>query len=219
MRFPLVRCFFYFWVSECFASWCGALRTDCASPEFGAEVRPRNGCEGKSEPSQTHPLVFFFLFLFFCRLCFVSFLAKTIVSPRRRKWFHAFSLAQPDMDVRFYPAPPANVGSCSLPTDPSCLSSLDYYHSNKVNNSPMCSHLSVSLSVALYVYLYRACSVFTHTHVFGRVFSTCAQLLQTYPKKVKCQQIKWPALGWAGFNLVRENKWWYFTLKPACFSF
>lgn len=38
------------------------------------------------------------------------------------------------MDVRFYPAPPANVGSCSLPTDPSCLSSLDYYHSNKVNN-------------------------------------------------------------------------------------
>ncbi|XP_072306402.1 TOX high mobility group box family member 2-like isoform X1 [Eucyclogobius newberryi] len=35
------------------------------------------------------------------------------------------------MDVRFYPAPPANVGSCSLPTDPSCLSSLDYYHTNK----------------------------------------------------------------------------------------
>lgn len=38
------------------------------------------------------------------------------------------------MDVRFYPAPPASVGSCSLPTDPSCLSSLDYYHSNKVND-------------------------------------------------------------------------------------
>uniref|UniRef100_A0A3P9MEF8 TOX high mobility group box family member 2 n=1 Tax=Oryzias latipes TaxID=8090 RepID=A0A3P9MEF8_ORYLA len=31
------------------------------------------------------------------------------------------------MDVRFYPAPPASVGSCTLPTD----SSLDYYHSNK----------------------------------------------------------------------------------------
>ncbi|XP_042084052.1 TOX high mobility group box family member 2 isoform X1 [Haplochromis burtoni] len=39
------------------------------------------------------------------------------------------------MDVRFYPAPPANVGSCSLPTDPSCLSSLDYYHTNKARYS------------------------------------------------------------------------------------
>ncbi|XP_058847051.1 TOX high mobility group box family member 2-like isoform X1 [Acipenser ruthenus] len=33
------------------------------------------------------------------------------------------------MDVRFYPATPASVGS--LPTDPTCLSSLDYYHCNK----------------------------------------------------------------------------------------
>ncbi|XP_061638901.1 TOX high mobility group box family member 2-like isoform X4 [Phyllopteryx taeniolatus] len=39
------------------------------------------------------------------------------------------------MDVRFYPAPPANVGSCSLPADPSCLSSLEYYHSNKARYS------------------------------------------------------------------------------------
>ncbi|XP_061832270.1 TOX high mobility group box family member 2-like isoform X2 [Nerophis lumbriciformis] len=39
------------------------------------------------------------------------------------------------MDVRFYPAPPANVGSCSLPADPTCLSSLDYYHSNKARYS------------------------------------------------------------------------------------
>uniref|UniRef100_A0A8D3AI15 TOX high mobility group box family member 2 n=1 Tax=Scophthalmus maximus TaxID=52904 RepID=A0A8D3AI15_SCOMX len=31
------------------------------------------------------------------------------------------------MDVRFYPAPPSSVGSCTLPTD----SALDYYHSNK----------------------------------------------------------------------------------------
>ncbi|KAM7404529.1 hypothetical protein PAMP_011871 [Pampus punctatissimus] len=46
-------------------------------------------------------------------------------------WHKGQSLAQPEMDVRFYPAPPANVGSCSLPTDPSCLSPLDYYHSNK----------------------------------------------------------------------------------------
>ncbi|KAM6977518.1 TOX high mobility group box family member 2-like isoform 1-T1 [Aplochiton taeniatus] len=35
------------------------------------------------------------------------------------------------MDVRFYPAPPSSVGSCSLSTDPSCLSSLEYFHSNK----------------------------------------------------------------------------------------
>ncbi|KAM9860336.1 TOX high mobility group box family member 2 [Aulostomus maculatus] len=31
------------------------------------------------------------------------------------------------MDVRFYPAPPSTVGSCTLPPD----SGLDYYHSNK----------------------------------------------------------------------------------------
>ncbi|XP_042563785.1 TOX high mobility group box family member 2 isoform X5 [Clupea harengus] len=34
------------------------------------------------------------------------------------------------MDVRFYPAPPSSVGSCTLPTD-SSLGSLDYYHCNK----------------------------------------------------------------------------------------
>ncbi|XP_072569661.1 TOX high mobility group box family member 2-like isoform X2 [Paramormyrops kingsleyae] len=39
------------------------------------------------------------------------------------------------MDVRFYPAPPSSVGSCSLPTDPSCLSPLDYYHCNKTRYS------------------------------------------------------------------------------------
>ncbi|XP_067095569.1 TOX high mobility group box family member 2-like isoform X1 [Osmerus mordax] len=39
------------------------------------------------------------------------------------------------MDVRFYPAPPSSVGSCTLPTDPSCLGSLDYYHSNKARYS------------------------------------------------------------------------------------
>ncbi|XP_066558887.1 TOX high mobility group box family member 2 isoform X6 [Amia ocellicauda] len=41
------------------------------------------------------------------------------------------------MDVRFYPAPPSSVGSCSLPTDPSCLSSLDYYHCNKFDGDNM----------------------------------------------------------------------------------
>lgn len=35
------------------------------------------------------------------------------------------------MDVRFYPAPPSSVGSCTLSTD-SSLASLDYYHCNKV---------------------------------------------------------------------------------------
>lgn len=53
------------------------------------------------------------------------------------------------MDVRFYPAPPANVGTCSLPTDPGCLSSLDYYHPNKVNynnnNKTVCCSLSHQL--------------------------------------------------------------------------
>lgn len=106
----------------------GCCEEDCASPE----LVPKFGRErmwGKSVPSKTHPLLFFFT------SCFGVVFAETIVSQRRWKWFHAFSLAQPEMDVRFYPAPPANVGSCSLPTDPSCLSPLDYYHSNKVNNT------------------------------------------------------------------------------------
>lgn len=42
--------------------------------------------------------------------------------------FHAVSLADSEMDVRFFPAPPSSVGSCTLPTD----SGLDYYHPNKV---------------------------------------------------------------------------------------
>ncbi|XP_036387329.1 TOX high mobility group box family member 2 isoform X5 [Megalops cyprinoides] len=41
------------------------------------------------------------------------------------------------MDVRFYPAPPSSVGSCSLPTDSSCLGSLDYYHCNKFDGDNM----------------------------------------------------------------------------------
>ncbi|XP_029102026.1 TOX high mobility group box family member 2-like isoform X8 [Scleropages formosus] len=44
------------------------------------------------------------------------------------------------MDVRFYPAPPSSVGtvgSCSLPADPSCLGSLDYYHCNKFDGDNM----------------------------------------------------------------------------------
>ncbi|KAG1963370.1 thymocyte selection-associated high mobility group box protein TOX [Pimephales promelas] len=40
------------------------------------------------------------------------------------------------MDVRFYPAPPSSVGSCTLPTDTS-LSSLDYYHCNKFDGDNM----------------------------------------------------------------------------------
>ncbi|XP_031423884.1 TOX high mobility group box family member 2 isoform X4 [Clupea harengus] len=40
------------------------------------------------------------------------------------------------MDVRFYPAPPSSVGSCTLPTD-SSLGSLDYYHCNKFDGENM----------------------------------------------------------------------------------
>ncbi|KAL7891682.1 hypothetical protein AOLI_G00011580 [Acnodon oligacanthus] len=40
------------------------------------------------------------------------------------------------MDVRFYPAPPSSVGSCTLPTD-SSLASLDYYHCNKFDGENM----------------------------------------------------------------------------------
>lgn len=112
------------WVFRILVRGC---EEDCASPE----LVPKFGRErmwGKSVPSETPPLVF-------CLSCSGVVFAETIVSQRRWKWFHAFSLAQPEMDVRFYPAPPANVGSCSLPTDPSCLSSLDYYHSNKVNKN------------------------------------------------------------------------------------
>lgn len=41
---------------------------------------------------------------------------------------HAVSPADSEMDVRFFPAPPSSVGSCTLPAD----SGLDYYHPNKV---------------------------------------------------------------------------------------
>ncbi|XP_029103614.1 TOX high mobility group box family member 2 isoform X2 [Scleropages formosus] len=42
------------------------------------------------------------------------------------------------MDVRFYPpSSVGTVGSCSLPADPSCLSSLDYYHCNKFDGDNM----------------------------------------------------------------------------------
>lgn len=40
------------------------------------------------------------------------------------------------MDVRFYPAPPSSVGSCTLSTD-SSLASLDYYHCNKFDGENM----------------------------------------------------------------------------------
>lgn len=116
------------------ASRRGAPADRCASPELQLEVRPRTDVEQRVLRVELPHL---FLFLPSVRVSPAScaVFAETIVSQRRRKWFHAFSLAQPEMDVRFYPAPPANVGSCSLPTDPSCLSPLDYYHSNKVNNT------------------------------------------------------------------------------------
>ncbi|KAI4894189.1 hypothetical protein NFI96_000432 [Prochilodus magdalenae] len=47
-----------------------------------------------------------------------------------RKAYNPQDVAERAMDVRFYPAPPSSVGSCTLPTD-SSLASLDYYHCNK----------------------------------------------------------------------------------------
>lgn len=62
--------------------------------------------------------------------------SRTGVSELR---FHAVSLADSEMDVRFFPAPPSSVGSCTLPTD----SGLDYYHPNKVTHR--CFFLSTLL--------------------------------------------------------------------------
>ena len=185
----------------------GCAEEDCASfTRVGAEVRPRTDVREECTEStqKNNSPTTSLLFLFFCSLslvcvcvCVVFFLfwrcvfAETILSQRRWKWFHAFSLAQPEMDVRFYPAPPANVGSCSLPTDPSCLSSLDYYHSNKVNNPPRSRvHPNASFLTCLSVCLCQH-TMFTHckrTLCTDAFFpSTGAHLLQN----VKCQQLKW----------------------------
>lgn len=75
---------------------------------------------GKSA-QKTQPLFLSLLLSYFVWL-------NNRVSQRHWNGFHAVSLAEPDMDVRFYPAHPSSVGS-----DPSCLSSLDFYHANKVN--------------------------------------------------------------------------------------
>lgn len=135
------------------ASWRGAPADGCASPELLFEVRPPTDVEQRVRRVELRHLFPFLLSVRVSPACGAVF-AETIVSQRRRKWFHAFGLAQPEMDVRFYPAPPANVGSCSLPPDPSCLSPLDYYHSNKVNNTRASSrtdtyHISPVSSLSL----------------------------------------------------------------------
>lgn len=56
---------------------------------------------------------------------------------------HAVSPADSEMDVRFFPAPPSSVGSCTLPAD----SGLDYYHSNKVT----------MLSLLVFLFLFFFC--------------------------------------------------------------
>ena len=95
--------------------------------------------------------------------------------------FHAVSLADSEMDVRFYPAPPSSVGSCTLPTD----SGLDYYHSNKVTIPSLLYELAVRQMCGrcgdagarirctwwlIYVYIYlrmmRKCCTFSSLRTF-----------------------------------------------------
>lgn len=61
-----------------------------------------------------------------CFFCVCACASRTGVLELLR--VHAVSPADSEMDVRFFPAPPSSVGSCTLPAD----SGLDYYHPNKV---------------------------------------------------------------------------------------
>lgn len=65
-------------------------------------------------------------------LCVCACASRTGVLELLR--VHAVSPADSEMDVRFFPAPPSSVGSCTLPAD----SGLDYYHSNKVTMLSTC---------------------------------------------------------------------------------
>lgn len=187
------------------SEWVFGILKRTAHHQSWCRSSDAGGCEEGEYRVKLHHL---FSFSFFTLSCFgVVVFAETIVSQRRWEWFHAFSLAQPEMDVRFYPAPPANVGSCSLPTDPSCLSSLDYYHSNKVNlkkkrerrkekkkKKTVCLHAKKYLMSHLSVY-----EPATFTQLLWMRFATGAHLLQTHSctlskKNVKCQQVKWPEL-------------------------
>lgn len=69
---------------------------------------------------------------------------------------HAVSPADSEMDVRFFPAPPSSVGSCTLPAD----SGLDYYHPNKVTALFTSFFFSffVCLSVLCFILLYHRCA-------------------------------------------------------------
>lgn len=70
---------------------------------------------------------------------------------------HAASPADSEMDVRFFPAPPSSVGSCTLPAD----SGLDYYHPNKVTalSTSLCVCLFVCLSICqCFIFLYHRCA-------------------------------------------------------------
>lgn len=66
------------------------------------------------------------VFVCVCFFCVCACASRTGVLELLR--VHAVSPADSEMDVRFFPAPPSSVGSCTLPAD----SGLDYYHSNKV---------------------------------------------------------------------------------------
>lgn len=81
------------------------------------------------------------------RLCACVFVCVCVLACASRTGVlellrvHAVSPTDSEMDVRFFPAPPSSVGSCTLPAD----SGLDYYHPNKV------TALSTSLCVCLFV--------------------------------------------------------------------
>lgn len=80
-------------------------------------------------------------FVCVCFFCVCACASRTGVLELLR--VHAVSPADSEMDVRFFPAPPSSVGSCTLPAD----SGLDYYHPNKV------TVLSTSLFDCLSVYI------------------------------------------------------------------
>lgn len=105
--------------------------------------------------------------------------SRTGVSELR---FHAVSLADSEMDVRFFPAPPSSVGSCTLPTD----SGLDYYHPNKVTR--LCFFLSTLLHCGKCAELRGARCAQTDAHRVTRKRAPCMEL------RGVMEGDRWPAL-------------------------
>lgn len=100
--------------------------------------------------------------------------SRTGVSELR---FHAVSLADSEMDVRFFPAPPSSVGSCTLPTD----SGLDYYHPNKVTH--LCFFLSTLLRCGKCAELRGARCAQTDPHRVMRKRAPCMELCGVHGRR------------------------------------